>query len=152
MAAQTLTYTANMAENCRAPHIGVNVINFEFNSGATAFGTACDVVLLGKLPAHCTVLPGSVINAGTKGTAAHFVLLAVDANDFSKSGGTVYGSFTMSATAAKYTIDRAVKVSLSADSTATHAVLYCNCTTGTDDSASVSLAGSIFYVADGRAL
>ena len=152
MAGNTLTYTANMAEACIAPHTGVQVINFDFNSGATVFGTACDVALLGKLPAHCTVLPGSIITTGVKGTAAHFVLLAADANDFSKSGGTVYGSFTISATAAEYQIKKAVKVSLSADSTAAYAVLYLNCTTGTDDSTSVSLQGSIYYTCDGRDL
>ena len=151
MAGITMTYTANMAEPARAVHAGVNALVFSFNSGATAFGSISDVALLGKLPPHCIVLPGSTIRAGVSTAGAvHYTLTAVDQNDFTKSGGTVYGSFTQSTGAANFTVLQPVKISLSADSTASHAVLYLNCTTSASPTVSVSLQGCILYTADGR--
>jgi len=151
MAGVTLTYTANMAEPARAVHAGVNAVIWNYNSGATAFGSISDVVCLGKIPAHCTILPGSVIRMGVSTAAAvHYVLLGVDANDYSKSGGTIYGSMTQSTGANTFTITQPVKVSLSADSTAAHAVLYMNCTTSASPTVSVSMQGCLLYVCDGR--
>jgi hypothetical protein len=156
MAIVTLTYTANMSEPARAGHSGVQSVLFAFNSGATAWGTACDVVLLGRLPPHCTVLGGYVRGQHGGATGVHCLLTAVDANDMTKSGGTIKmdqanGSFTLSATAASlFHINGPTKISLSADSTASSAVLYLNCTTGASASVSTSLNGVIYYVADGR--
>ena len=151
MAGVTLTYTANMANPAIANHVGVNAVIWNFNSGATAFGSISDVVCLGKIPAHCTILPGSVIRMGVSTAAAvHYMLLGVDANDYSKSGGTIYGSMTQSTGAAAFTVQKPVKISLSADSTAAHAVLYMNCTTSASPTVSVSMQGCLLYVCDGR--
>ncbi len=152
MAARTLTYTANMADSARAVHAGVNALVFEFNSGATKFGTVSDVALLGRLPPHCTVLGGYVRGKHAGADGAHFLLLAVDANDFTKSGGTIKmdqanGSFTLTATAASlFHVNGPTKISLSADSTATSAVLYLNCTTGASETVSTSLNGVLYYM------
>ena len=156
MGTVTLTYTANMSEPARAGHNGVQALLFAFNSGATAWGTQCDVALLGRLPPHCIVLGGYVRGKHGGATGVHCLLSAVDANDFSKSGGTILmdqanGSFTLSATAASlFHINGPTKISLSADSTASSAVLYLNATTGASASTSTSLNGVIYYVADGR--
>lgn len=152
MAAVTLTYTANMSRPACAPHTGVQALLFDFNSGATDFGTVSDVALLGKLPAHCEIV-GGYIRCGARNTTdpAHYMLLAVDANAYATSGGTVYGSFTASAGGVTtFTLGMPpVKISLSADSTASHAVLYLNCTTGTTASGSQSLQGVILYKTSG---
>jgi hypothetical protein len=149
MAGTTFTYTANMAEPARAVHAGVNAINFTFNSGASKFGTLSDVILLGKIPNGATVVGGQI--HGTSGAAAiHCMLLAVNSQDYTKSGGTIYGSLTISATQAKYDIIVPVKVSLSADASTSEAVLYLNCTTGASGTVSTSINGVIFYTADGR--
>lgn len=156
MAAVTLTYTANMASPARAVHAGVNALTFSFNSGAVALGTACDVVLLGRIPNGCTVTGGYVRGRHGGATGAHFLLTAVNALDYSKSGGTIKfdqanGSFTLSQTAASFfDVNGPTRISLSADTTATEAVLYLNCTTGASASVSTSLHGVIYYVCDGR--
>src|SRR5512139_2325104 len=149
MAATTFTYTANMAEAARSVHAGVNALTFAFNSGASKFGTLSDVVLLGKIPNGAVITGGHI--DGTSGSAAiHCVLLAVNSQDFTKSGGTVYGSLTISATAQRFSIYGPIKVSLSADATTSEAVLYLNCTTGASGTVSTSINGVINYVADGR--
>lgn len=157
MAATTLTYTANMAEPARSVHAGVNAISFAFNSGATAFGTACDVALLGRIPDQATILGGYVAGKHGGATGANFLLLAVKSTDYTKSGGTikfdqVNGSFTLSATAPSlFHVANPVRISLSADAATSEAVLYLNCTTGASATVSVSLHGVLYYVADGRA-
>ncbi len=156
MAARTLTYTANMANPAQAVHAGVNVITFAFNSGATKFGTACDVALLGRIPDQATVVGGWVTGKHGGENGAHFLLLAVNANDYTKSGGTIKfdatnGSFTLTATAAStFTVKYPVRISLSADTTTSEAVLYLNCTTGASETVSTSLHGAILYTCDGR--
>ncbi|MCO5760737.1 MAG: hypothetical protein NHG36_04375 [Chromatiaceae bacterium] len=151
MAASTFTYTANMAEPARACHTGVQSINFAFNSGASKFGTLSDVVLLGKVPNGCVVTGGHI--DGTSGAAAiHCMLLAVNSQDLTKSGGTIYGSLTISATQQRFSIYGPIKISLSADATTSEAVLYLNCTTGASGTVSTSINGVIYYVADGRDL
>lgn len=157
MAARTITYTANMSEPARANPLGVNVLTFDFNSGATKFGTLSDVALLGKIPQPCTII-GGFIRGGARGTTdpAHFLLTAVHPDDFTKSGGTVLfgtgsGSFTTSAGGINgLAVGNISRISLSADATVSHAVLYLNCTTGTTETASQSLQGAIYYVCDGR--
>ena len=149
MAGVTFTYTANMAAPAPSAHTGVQAISFAFNSGAAKFGSISDVVLLGRIPNHATVVGGQ-INGKSTSAAIHCMLLAVNSTDYSKSGGTIYGSFTISATAAKFEIDNAVHISLSADATTSEAVLYLNCTTGASGTVSTSLNGTIYYVADGR--
>lgn len=157
MAGTTFTYTANMAEPARAVHAGVNAISFAFNSGAVAFGSACDVVLLGRIPDQATILGGYVAGKHGGATGAHFLLTCVKSTDYTKSGGTVKfdqanGSFTLSATAASiFQIANPVRVSLSADAGTSEAVLYLNVTTGASPTVSVSLHGVIYYVCDGRA-
>ena len=149
MAATTFTYTANMAEPARSAHVGVQALTFAFNSGANKFGTLSDVVLLGKIP-NGAVITGGHIDGASGAAAIHCVLLAVNSGDFSKSGGTVYGSLTISATAQRFSIYGPIKVSLSADATTSEAVLYLNCTTGASGTVSTSINGVINYVADGR--
>jgi hypothetical protein len=153
MAGVTFTYTANMAESARAVHAGVNAIIWDFNSKAVACGSISDVICLGKIPAHCTILPGSVITMGASAAAAvHWMLLGVDSADYTKSGGTIYGSMTQTTAKAIFTVDRPTKVSLSADSTAAHAVLYLNCTTSASPTVSVSIQGCLLYTCDGRSV
>lgn len=149
MAAVTFTYTANMSAPAPSAHTGVQAITFQFNSGASKFGTLSDVVLLGRIPDQAVVVGGQ-INGTSAAAAIHCMLLAVNSTDYTKSGGTVYGSFTISATAAKFEIEQPVRISLSADATTSEAVLYLNCTTGASGTVSTSLNGVIFYVADGR--
>ena len=152
MAARTLTYTANMANAAASVHAGVNAVMFQFNSGTTKFGTQSDVALLGRLPPHCVVLGGYIRGKHLGENGMHGLLLAVDANDFTKSGGTIMfdqasGSFTLTATAASlFHVNGPTKISLSADSTASSAVLYLNITTGASESVSTSINGVIYYM------
>lgn len=148
MAATTFTYTANMAEPARAVHAGVNSISWDFLAAgaSTKAGTLSDVVLLGKIPAHCTIVHSNIAFGASGAAAIHWTLTAVDANDFTKSGGTVYGSMTQSTALAEFRSYRPTKISLSADSTASHAVLYLNCTTGGSGTVSTSLYGNIQYI------
>ena len=152
MAGRTLTYTANMANPAQAVHAGVNAITFSFNSGTTKFGTVSDVALLGRLPPHCVVLGGYIRGKHLGENGMHGLLLAVDANDFTKSGGTIMfdqtnGSFTFTATAASLLhVNGPTKISLSADSVASSAVLYLNVTTGASESVSTSVNGVIYYM------
>jgi hypothetical protein len=157
MAARTLTYTANMAEPARSGHVGVQAVTFNFNSGATKFGTVSDVALLGRIPNGCTVTGGYVRGRHGGADGAHFLLLAVNSQDYTKSGGTIKmdqanGSFTLTQTAASlFHVNGPIRISLSADATTSEAVLYLNCTTGASESVSCSLHGVIYYVNDGRA-
>jgi hypothetical protein len=156
MAARTIT-TVNMLDSARAASPGVQVLTFDFNSGATKFGTVSDVALLGKIPQPCTIV-GGVIYGGARNTTdpAHFLLTAVHPDDFTKSGGTIVfgsgtGSFTTSAGGVNSAqVGKLSRISLSADATVSHAVLYLNCMTGTTESVSQSLHGAILYVCDGR--
>ena len=144
MAIVTLTYTANMAEPAGEVHAGVNAISFAFNSGGTAFGTACDVALLGRVPNGCTILGGYVSGQGGGAGGANFLLTAVNSGDTN-------GSFTLSATAAShFTVRYPVRISLSADATVSDAVLYLNCVTGASAAASLSVHGVLYYTCDGR--
>jgi hypothetical protein len=153
MAGVTFTYTANMAEAARAVHSGINALTFSFNSGASKIGTVSDVVLLGKIPNGATVVDAWITGVAAS-TAQKWQLSAVNPGDFTKSGGTLLigdaaGTMTVVATLARFTLNQAKRISLSADTTASHAVLYLNCLAGTE-TASVSLQGCIMYVADGR--
>jgi hypothetical protein len=154
MAATTWTYTANMAEAPRAIHAGVNALTFSFNSGGSKIGTTSDVILLGKIPNGATVVEGW-ITGNTAATAQKWQLSAVHPDDFTKSGGTLLlgdasGTMTVVTGVVRFNLIQAKRVSLSADVTTAHAVLYLNCLAGTE-TVSVSLQGCIMYVCDGRA-
>jgi hypothetical protein len=149
MANATFTYTANMAVEANTNHAGVQALCWDFNSGASDCGSSGDAVLLGKLPAHCTVVGGHFYG-GSPADAIHGLLYAMRPDDFSKSGGTIYGSFTISATVQRFDIRGPVRISLSADCTAAHAVVYWDVTTGASGTGSTSLHGVIYYVNDGR--
>jgi hypothetical protein len=154
MAATTWTYTANMAEAPRAIHAGVNALTFSFNSGGSKIGTTSDVILLGKIPNGATVVEGW-ITGNTASTAQKWQLSAVHPDDFTKSGGTLLlgdasGTMTVVTGVVRFNLIQAKRVSLSADVTTAHAVLYLNCLAGTE-TVSVSLQGCIMYVCDGRA-
>jgi len=154
MAARTLTYTANMSVPARSNHVGVQALTFAFNSGANLFGTVSDVALLGKIPNGATILGGHIHGKTAAATSTIFILSTVNSLDFTKSA-QVIGTFTASATGATLVNLSEnqllpLRVSLSADATTTEAVLYCNCTAGPSETASVSINGVIYYVADGR--
>ncbi len=154
MAATTWTYTANMAEAPRAIQAGVNALTFSFNSGGSKIGTTSDVILLGKIPNGATVVEGW-ITGNTASTAQKWQLSAVHPDDFTKSGGTLLlgdasGTMTVVTGVVRFNLIQAKRVSLSADVTTAHAVLYLNCLAGTE-TVSVSLQGCIMYVCDGRA-
>ena len=151
MAARTLTYTINMSAAPKAVHVGVNRLHFDFNSGATKFGTLSDVLLLGKIPSGA-LISGKNIRFGAEGTAAaHFglVLLATEANGTFSTFATLMASITASATAATFNDYIPTKVSLSDDRAVQYVVLALNCSTGASETVSFSTQGFIDYVVDG---
>lgn len=153
MAARTLTYTPNYSV-ANAVEQGLQCIAWDFNSGATKFGTLSDMVLLGKVPNGAIITTKSVRFGANGSAAAHFslVLLAVDALGTFSVNATLMPSLTGSATAAVFTDVIPVKLSLSDDRAVQYAVLALNCTTGATETVSFSIQGSINYVADGRGL
>lgn len=151
MAATTFTYTPRMASAPRGLHAGLNVIPFDFNSGATKCGTLSDVILLGKLP-NGALITDVNIRFGAQGSAAtHFTLLAlaVEAQGTYSTLATIAGSMTASTTAARFTFGEPVKISISDDRAVQYAVLALNCTTGASGTVSFSLQGNVKYLADG---
>ena len=63
--------------------------------------------------------------------------------------GDTAGTMTVVTGAVRFNLLQAKRISLSADATVAHAVLYLNCLAGTE-TVSVSLQGCIMYVCDGR--
>lgn len=155
MAARTLTYTLNMSGEIRANHVGVNVLSFDCNSGATKFGTVSDVFLLGKIPSGA-VITGGGMNFGISGAAAATYTLLL----LSDEGSGTYSilatlntvaSLTANATTAQaYAIPAYKKISYSDDRAVRYATLALNCTVGPSETVSVSFQGFINYLMDGR--
>ena len=151
MAATTISYAVNMAKVPLSIEKGVQQLAFHFNSGATAFGTTSDVVLLGKVP-NGALITDKNLRIGAQGNANFSVLLlAVEANGtYSTYASLFAAAVTASQTAAQVFSDvQPVKVSLSDDRAIQYTVLALNCTSGASATASFSLQGFIQYVADG---
>ena len=153
MAARTLTYTANYG-TVRQPHSGITAVAWDFNSGATKFGTLSDMLLLGKIPNKSIVLEKE-LRMGANGAAATHLqlqLLAVEANGAFSLLANLITSLTGSATAAVYTDYIPYKISLSDDRAVQYAVLALNCSTGLSETTSFSMQGIVNYLSDGRDL
>lgn len=152
MAARTLTITANIAGSPKALHAGESVIAWDFNSGATKFGTISDVLLLGKIPNGALITNQGVRFGATPQANAHFALelLAVEAQGTFSLWATLIASMTASSTAAAvFNSVIPKKVSLSDDRAIQHVVLALNCTTGPSETVSVSIQGIVKYLTDG---
>lgn len=155
MAARTITYTAQMSQPPKAMYHGLNVIPFDFNSGAVKFGTVSDVLLLGKVP-NGALITDFDIRLGANGSAATTFTVLLLATE---SGGTTLSSIgTLSATiasitgataAATYSIRAPFRVSLSDDRAVQYAILALNCTVGASETVSFSLQGSCKFLTDG---
>ena len=162
MAARTLTYTPNMGPGpgtstgvIRAPHIGVDAVAWDFNSGATKLGTLSDTVLLGKVPNGALLLEknfrfGAV--AGTAGGTWQLNLLVPENGGTLSLYATLVNSMTSSATAATFQDYVPYKLSFSDDRVLQYAILALNCTTGPTETVSVSFQGMVFYKTDGSYL
>ena len=154
MAARTLTYTVQMAAPPKGSHIGLNVLPFDCNSGATKFGTLSDVFLLGKIP-NGALITDVDIRFGAQGTAAAhcaLVLLGIDAAGTYTTLATLIGSMTASATAAVFSSRVPTKLSLSDDRAIQYAVLALNVTTGGSETVSFSFQGVTKFLTDGTTL
>ena len=152
MAARTMTYTVNMAASPKGVHAGGNVVVWDFNSGATAFGTLSDVLLLGKIPNGALIDMQAVRFGVTPQQAAHFSLelLAVESAGTFSLWATLIASMTATQTAAaQFQSYIPKKVSLSDDRAVQHVILALNCKTGASESASFSTQGFVSYRTDG---
>lgn len=143
MAARTLTYTINMSASPKGEHVGLNVLPWDFNSGATKFGTLSDVVLLGKVPNGALITDANIRFGAETSAASHWslVLLAIDAAGTFTTIATLIPSMTASLTAATFSSYVPTKLSLSDDRAVQYAVLALNCTTGASETVSFSLQG-----------
>lgn len=153
MAARTLTYTINMAANPKAVHTGLNVLPFDFNSGATKLGTISDMVLLGKIPSGALVVEGA-IQFGAEASAAStwtLLLLVTDANGTYSTYATLPSvtSITAGAAVAQFSCLTPTKVSLSDDRAVQYVTLALNCTVGVTETVSFSFKGNVKYLMDG---
>ncbi len=154
MAARTLTITANMAASPKALHAGESCIAWDFNSGATKFGTLSDVLLLGKIPNGALITTQNLRfgAAPQAGGGAHYALelLAVESRGTFSLWATLIASMTSTSTAA-CTFQSFIpkKVSLSDDRAVQHVVLALNATTGATETTSVSIQGFVKYYTDG---
>jgi len=152
--ALTYTSTANMLAVPRSVHIGVNHLEFDFNSGAGKFGSLSDVLLIGKLPNGAKILDVALQFGVSTAGAIHYTLLALVQDT---PGGTystfatIYGSMTASLTAATFRSVTPYKVSLSDDRAVKHITLALNCTTGASGTVSQSIQGLFLYATDGVA-
>jgi hypothetical protein len=153
MAARTMTYTINMAASPVKIIKGLNALPFDFNSGATKFGTLSDVALLGKIPNGALITDADIRFGVMPQQAAHFalLLLVTDADGTFSTLATLIGSMTATQTAVTTFSSRVpVKVSLSDDRAVQYATLALNCTTGGSETVSVSFQGNVKYLSDGR--
>jgi hypothetical protein len=150
-----MTYTINMAATPKAIHAGGNTLAWDFNSGATVFGTLSDVLLLGKIPSGALIDMQGVRFGATKQANAHFALelLAVEAQGTFSLWATLIASMTASSTAAaQFQSYIPKKVSLSDDRAVQYVVAALNTTTGPSESASFSCQGFIHYTTDGSSV
>lgn len=154
MAARTLTYTINMANSPKAVHVGVNVVPFDINSGATKLGTLSDVVLLGKIPNGALITQKHVRFGAQASAASHWALqlLATEAGGTFSVYATLMASLTASLTAAVFSDFIPTKVSLSDDRAVQYVTLALNCSTGASETVSFSLQGLVNYLADGSSV
>ena len=157
MAARTMTYTVNMSAQPRMTHVGANVVAWDFNSGATKFGTISDVVLLGKIPSGALITSQNIRFGLSPMTAggAHYALelLAVEAQGTFSLWATLIASMTATATAV-CTFESFIpkKVSLSDDRAVQYVVLALNVTTGATETVSVSTQGFVHYFTNGSSV
>ena len=153
MAATTFTYTANMAATPRGVHIGVNHLEFDFNSGAVACGTLSDVILLGKVPNGAKLLSADIRFGASGAAALHWQLLALatEALGTYSTLATIIASMTASTAAATFNTFVPVKLSLSDDRAVKHITLALNCSTGASGTVSQSIQGLFLYSTDGVA-
>lgn len=155
MAARTITYTAQMAGPPKGAHVGLNVVPFDFNSGATKFGTVSDVLLLAKIP-NGALITEMDLRTGANGSAATTFTVLLLATE---SGGTTLSSIgalsssiasiTGGTAAAAYRMIAPFRVSLSDDRAVQYAILALNCTVGASETVSFSLQGSVKFLTDG---
>ena len=153
MAARTLTYTINMAASARQTHVGLNVIPFDFNSGATKLGTLSDMVLLGKIPNGALFTNGD-IQFGAQSSAAStwtLLMLVTDANGTYSTYATLPAvtSVTAAGAVAQFRFITPQKVSLSDDRAVQFVTLALNCTVGATETVSFSFKGNVMYLTDG---
>lgn len=154
MAAATFTYTTNMAASPQKNHTGLNVVPFDFNSGAVKCGTLSDVILLGKVPNGALIVDQDIRFGISTAAAIHWqlLLLKTEANGTFSTLATLVASMTQSLTAAVFKNVIPTKVSISDDVAVQYAVLALNCSTGASGTVSVSIQGSVKYLASGQGL
>lgn len=154
MAARTLTYTINMCCPAKGAHIGLNVLPFDFNSGASKLGTLSDMVLLGKIPNGALITDVDIRFGANLAAATHcsLLLLATDAAGTFSSVATLIASMTSSTTAALFSMHVPTKLSLSDDRAIQYAVLALNVTTGASETVSFSFQGVVKYLSDGSSV
>ena len=150
--ALTSTYTYNMAASPKASHIGLNVLTWDFNSGAAKLGSISDVLTLGKIP-NGALITDIDLNMGISLAAAtsyNLVLLAVDAQGTYSAITTLIGSVTANASTVQAFSKRTpYKLSLSDDRAVQYAVLALNCIVGVSGTVSTSLQGNVKFLTDG---
>lgn len=157
MAARTLTYTPGMGASIasgptKAPHVGVQRFNVDFNSGATKLGTLSDVVLLTKIPSGAVISNKQFrfgATASTAGATWQLVLLVPEAGGTLSTYAVLIASMTSSATAATFSDIIPYKLSLSDDRAVQYAILALNASTGPTETVSVSFQGFVDYQVDG---
>lgn len=148
---RTFTITANMAAAPKGLHAGENVLPFDFNSGATKAGSVSDYIFLGKVPNGALVTGGGIRFGASTAAAAHWALvaLATEAGGSFSTLATIRASMTASTAATEFPLITPVKISLSDDRAVQFATLALICTTGASDTVSVSIQGSVKFLADG---
>jgi hypothetical protein len=157
MAATTLTVTLNVSPSVspRDSHRGgVTSVSFTKASGATAFGTAADVMLLSKLPNMARVLDTNV-TLNTKAATTHWRLLAYHPESVGSNGtlGTlsinavIMGTFTVAAAGYANLNGEFFhpQISISDDAAVQFCVLGLQCTTGASATTSFSINGNVVY-------
>jgi hypothetical protein len=147
----TLTCTANMAAPPRAVHAGVNALVFYKNQAdnvGVIFGTAGDVMLLGKLPNGATLLSADG-RVGVMSTTLNYVLRVV----YPFAGGTTFTTISPVLTATsvvRLSLTAPYKVSISDSEPLNYATLQLYVTTGASATTSFSIGGMVLYTADGQ--
>lgn len=164
MAAITLTVTANVAPSVSAradARGGVTAVSFSKNSGAVAFGTATDAMLLAKLPNKARILD---VNATiyTKSATTHWTVVAYRVESVGTKGTlgtlsvmhTIMGSFTVAAAGSANLagVMTYPQISLSDDAAVQFAVLGLKCGTGASASTSFLADGNVIYETGGNAI
>jgi hypothetical protein len=140
-----------MAAPPRAVHAGVNALVFSKNQADNAgviFGTAGDVMLLGKLPNGATLLSADG-RVGVMSTTLNYVLRVV----YPFAGGTTFTTISPVLTATsvvRLSLTAPYKVSISDSEPLNYATLQLYVTTGASATTSFSIGGMVLYTADGQ--